>query len=179
MRFFFLAFLDLSYIHIMAFSGFGTQTGFGGTTTPIFSSTWNTAPQALPPPPVAAAAANGSDKGQIVACLTESKNVQLAILQELKTMNERLKPTATPTPTPIGFMATPATHTSVFCNCCNKQNITGARYKCLFCKDFDMCEECEARTFTTHDPSHFFIKIKDSNAFNNKMASKPPLFNAV
>ena len=168
----------------MAFSGFGNQTGFGGalapqttTPTPIFgNSTWNTPQQQLPPPPPPAT--NG-DKGQIVACLTESKNVQLAILQELKTLNERMKPTAMPPPTPIGFMATPTTHMGVFCNCCNKQNITGARYKCLFCKDFDMCEECEARTFTTHDPSHFFVKIKDTNAFNNKMASKPPLFNAV
>jgi len=86
------------------------------------------------------------------------------------------------TPTPAsgasGVQAFKPIHFGVWCNCCGKQNITGARYKCLFCKDTDMCEECEAKP-NMHDPSHSFIKIKDTGAFNSLMEKKPQLFNAV
>jgi|UniRef100_A0A6C0BFN3 hypothetical protein len=129
------------------------------------------------------------DNGQIVMCLTESKNVQLAILNELKQINETIKQQKTLAATPVvtgfqglqgfqGFKPHNVIHTGVFCNVCGKHNITGVRYKCLFCKDFDMCEDCEAKT-TLHDATHSFIKIKDTNAFNAKLNINTPLFNGL
>lgn len=154
-----------------------TFGGFGSAGTPIFGGS-TTQPAGTVTP-----ATTGGDKTHIITCLTESKNVQMAILQELKTMNERMNKGVgnTPVPAPpigvfnIGGGTT--THTAVFCNVCNKNNITGARYKCLFCKDFDMCEDCEAKGCGHgHEPMHVFIKIRDTMAFNAKMATKPALF---
>jgi hypothetical protein len=144
------------------------QSPFGSTATTTafngFGQTWPTTPAVVQPP-----AAPAADKGQIIVCLTESKNMQAAILEELRSMNAKLTAQIAP-------MAPKQIHHSVFCNVCNKNNITGARYKCLFCKDFDMCEECEAKPVTMHDPSHVFVKIKDTQAFNAKMATRPSCF---
>lgn len=168
------------HLSTMAFNTSTTTPVFGGNTfsqpftfspsppqpatPPAFWSTSTQAPQALTQPT--------ADKGQIVQCLNESKNVQIAILNELKQLNESMKHTHTPQNQTLK-----PTHTGVFCNVCNKQNITGFRYKCLFCKDFDMCEDCEAKT-NFHDTTHSFIKIKDTNTFNAKIQMNTPLFNA-
>lgn len=34
-------------------------------------------------------------------------------------------------------------HSGVRCDVCNQNNITGKRYKCLVCINFDICENCE------------------------------------
>lgn len=141
--------------------------------TPAFTQSAPTA-SLFPQQPQAAPVGN-SDKGQILACLNESKNVQVAILQQLQSMNEKIGQQQPNVLHPQAVSFKP-THVGVFCNVCSKNNIMGARYKCLFCKDFDMCEECEAKTINGHDSSHVFIKIKDSNAFNSKMSTKPTLF---
>jgi hypothetical protein len=47
-------------------------------------------------------------------------------------------------------------HQYVRCDGCGKSPITGIRYKCYECADFDFCEECEANL----DHPHNFIKIK-------------------
>lgn len=182
---------------------FGTSTGFGSfnkqpASTPAFNwpstttastpatsstpaSSWSTTPIFPPAPttaPATTATATASDKGQLLACLTESKGVQMAILHELQTMNSKLGNSG-PTPAQqasIIFAPPKPIHTGVFCNVCNKSNIAGARYKCLFCKDYDLCEECEARSATVHDPSHVFIKIKDTPGFLAKMATQPSCF---
>ncbi len=139
------------------FNGFGQQQAAPAFPWPASSST-------VPAPPPSAPA----DKGQIIACLTESKNVQLSILQELQAMNAKMGG-AVPTAKPP--------HYGITCDICHKKDITGARYKCLFCKDFDMCEECEARPFTaSHDATHVFVKIKDTPAFFAVMAKNPALF---
>lgn len=36
-------------------------------------------------------------------------------------------------------------HYHVTCDVCQKTNLVGKRYKCLVCKNFDICEECEAK----------------------------------
>jgi hypothetical protein len=49
-------------------------------------------------------------------------------------------------------------HFGIFCDCCNKA-IVGVRYKCGHCVDYDLCEECEAKT-GVHIPSHVFLKLR-------------------
>ena len=40
---------------------------------------------------------------------------------------------------------TKETHSGVICDVCETRNITGRRYKCLVCPNFDICESCEAK----------------------------------
>ncbi|KAI0272304.1 hypothetical protein BC834DRAFT_817427 [Gloeopeniophorella convolvens] len=48
------------------------------------------------------------------------------------------------------------------CNSCN-QPIVGARYQCLTCpsrpKSYNLCSDCEEKSYRVHDPMHTFIKI--------------------
>jgi hypothetical protein len=39
-------------------------------------------------------------------------------------------------------------HRGVTCNVCEKCPIRGVRYKCANCRDFDVCELCEAQVCT-------------------------------
>jgi hypothetical protein len=48
-------------------------------------------------------------------------------------------------------------HQSVICDGCKKSPITGIRYKCSTCADFDLCEQCEA----TINHAHAFLKIRN------------------
>lgn len=47
-------------------------------------------------------------------------------------------------------------HTRVSCDGCGAHPITGIRYKCSVCPDFDYCETCESKI----DHPHVFLKIK-------------------
>jgi sequestosome 1 len=49
-----------------------------------------------------------------------------------------------------------AVHYGVTCDGCDQQNITGARYKCVVCDDYDLCGTCE--TAGRH-PGHNMMKI--------------------
>ena len=49
------------------------------------------------------------------------------------------------------------THQYINCDECSRKNITGIRYKCAICNDFDLCEQCEA----TSSHAHPFLKIRD------------------
>jgi len=44
----------------------------------------------------------------------------------------------------------------VICDGCESNPITGIRYKCAICPDFDYCEKCEE----TKEHNHPFIKIR-------------------
>jgi len=44
------------------------------------------------------------------------------------------------------------------CDNCNN-GISGVRFKCAVCPDYDLCETCEAKG-GVHDPSHAFIKLR-------------------
>lgn len=50
-----------------------------------------------------------------------------------------------------------ATHQGVTCDVCGESPITGIRYKCLNCRDYDVCMKCEVSH--PHDKSHVFAKI--------------------
>jgi hypothetical protein len=51
----------------------------------------------------------------------------------------------------------PVIHEGVRCDGCDTIPISGVRYKCSVCKDFDYCSNCEERL--AHE--HPFLKIKD------------------
>ncbi len=50
-------------------------------------------------------------------------------------------------------------HERYTCDGCSLHPIVGIRYKCSVCKDFDYCEDCEAKI----EHEHAFLKIKHPN----------------
>lgn len=42
----------------------------------------------------------------------------------------------------------------------NSSHITGIRYKCTVCDDFDLCDNCEYSPLNTHDPTHVMLKYR-------------------
>jgi hypothetical protein len=61
-----------------------------------------------------------------------------------------------PIPSPAASDARPAHH-GVRCDGCQVSPITGKRFKCTVCWNFDLCESCEASG--VHHPEHPLIKI--------------------
>lgn len=53
-------------------------------------------------------------------------------------------------------------HYGVVCDGCSQRNISGIRYKCTVCHDFDYCEKCEESNHKIHE--HSFIKIRKPEA---------------
>jgi len=51
-----------------------------------------------------------------------------------------------------------AVHYGVVCDICETA-ITGVRYKCTTCVNYDLCAKCEAKP-GSHDPSHALLKIQ-------------------
>ena len=107
---------------------------------------------------------NKPQENVIVECLTETKNINLAILNEIKKLSNALETKSV------------NRHVDVSCDACEKKEITGIRYKCLFCKDYDLCESCEKIKLTVHSREHFFIKIEDSYLFQNMLNIVPSAF---
>lgn len=79
-------------------------------------------------------------------------------------------PQAAPTTLPVP----PIVHSTVQCDACGAAPLTGIRYKCAACPDFDLCAQCEAMHTAAaaaqfagvgggvgvlHDISHPFLKI--------------------
>ena len=74
-------------------------------------------------------------------------------------------------------------HEGFKCNLCNKTPIIGLRYKCNFCYDFNLCENCyndilhNKKSHYNNNNSHKFIKIdkiiKKSNNANQRGSSAP------
>ncbi|XP_068751371.1 next to BRCA1 gene 1 protein-like isoform X1 [Montipora capricornis] len=50
-------------------------------------------------------------------------------------------------------------HKGIVCAECS-QAVIGIRYKCCFCADYDLCEDCEAKE-GIHHPDHFFAKLRN------------------
>jgi len=50
-------------------------------------------------------------------------------------------------------------HEGVACDGCQQQPISGTRFKCTVCNNYDLCERCEAKGVSVHDPTHPMVKI--------------------
>ena len=61
------------------------------------------------------------------------------------------------------------THAGITCDVCQCP-IAGVRYKCLFCKDVDLCSQCENKNMyaagKSCKPEHAMVKIKNTDRFN-------------
>ena len=71
--------------------------------------------------------------------------------------------------------STPQTH-AVMCDNCETM-ITGIRFKCLTCPDFDLCVKCEELSPSIHRPDHLFVKIRkpaDTSHLNNVRKPSTP-----
>lgn len=66
-------------------------------------------------------------------------------------------PTPNPNPNPEVNSSESDVHYGVICDNCQGK-ISGIRYKCSTCPDFDLCSACEAKP-GVHDSSHVFLKI--------------------
>lgn len=53
-----------------------------------------------------------------------------------------------------------AVHHGVRCDGCNAGTITGPRFKCTVCPDYDLCAACEDKSPAVHPASHALLKIK-------------------
>jgi hypothetical protein len=63
-------------------------------------------------------------------------------------------------------------HKGYTCDGCDKKDISGTRYKCAVCQDFDYCESCEELYKDTHP--HPFIKIRNPDRAPVKIACAIP-----
>jgi len=57
---------------------------------------------------------------------------------------------------------TPVVHHGITCDGCQQSPITGIRFKCRTCPDFDLCEACEAKNL--HPADHPLVKFKVERA---------------
>lgn len=75
------------------------------------------------------------------------------------------KPMRIPKPPNVYFNVYPeCKHPDIQCDFCKSMIHNGVRYKCLLCKDFDFCQDCESIfSFSHFQGSHAFAKIKNSN----------------
>ena len=55
-------------------------------------------------------------------------------------------------------------HTGIKCSLCQKFPIVGIRYKCLQCKSYDLCEECEKTHGMKH--GHLLLKLRNNKQIN-------------
>jgi len=51
-------------------------------------------------------------------------------------------------------------HHGIKCDLCQKVPIVGIRYKCLQCKSYNLCEECEKKEGMNH--GHLLLKLRDN-----------------
>lgn len=66
------------------------------------------------------------------------------------------------------FVSSPAIiHRGITCDGCEKLDLTGVRFKCLDCCDFDLCSACIARpgVLEQHSTNHSFLPILSGNDY--------------
>eukprot|EP00931_Biecheleriopsis_adriatica_P071116 TRINITY_DN4496_c0_g2_i2.p1 TRINITY_DN4496_c0_g2~~TRINITY_DN4496_c0_g2_i2.p1 ORF type:complete len:320 (-),score=34.64 TRINITY_DN4496_c0_g2_i2:328-1287(-) len=61
-------------------------------------------------------------------------------------------------------------HIGVICNGCHARDFLGTRYRCLRCRDFDLCETCHAQRGELH-PSHPFQAIRTPRTADPSLAN--------
>jgi len=103
------------------------------------------------------------------------------LLPHLLTRFNALNPgsAAQPTSTPPTTPSTPTTpsaavHVGVTCDGCNQSPITGIRFKCGNCSDYDLCESCESKR--PHNEEHVFLKIYKPIHLRSTTALLPELY---
>ena len=55
-------------------------------------------------------------------------------------------------------------HYGIKCDLCQKFPIVGIRYKCLQCKSYNLCEDCEKKEGMNH--GHLLLKLRDNRQIN-------------
>ena len=55
-------------------------------------------------------------------------------------------------------------HHGIKCDLCQKFPIVGIRYKCLQCKSYNLCEDCEKKEGMNH--GHVLLKLRDNRQIN-------------
>ncbi|KAK3822109.1 MAG: hypothetical protein JOS17DRAFT_720982 [Linnemannia elongata] len=75
-------------------------------------------------------------------------------------------------PGELSFKVDYTPHYGIVCDGCDGE-ITGIRYKCGNCADYDLCGNCEASPFHHHDPKHIFLKIR--RPVHSRMSPAVPL----
>lgn len=68
--------------------------------------------------------------------------------------------------------AGPVVHMGVKCDGCGEDPISGDRYKCALCSNYDLCSACLDRVPPVHPEGHPLIKIKTS--IGNAAAAAAP-----
>ena len=57
-------------------------------------------------------------------------------------------------------------HTGIVCNNCQKNNISGIRYLCGNCGNYNLCNTCIKYAEEIHPNNHFLIRIPDTRIWN-------------
>ena len=55
-------------------------------------------------------------------------------------------------------------HHGIKCDLCQRFPIVGIRYKCLQCKSYNLCEDCEKKEGMNH--GHLLLKLRDNRQIN-------------
>ncbi|KAG0268369.1 hypothetical protein BGZ95_002481 [Linnemannia exigua] len=75
-------------------------------------------------------------------------------------------------PGELSFRVDYTPHYGIVCDGCEGE-ITGIRYKCGNCPDYDLCGNCESSPFLRHDSKHIFLKIR--RPIQSRMSPPVPL----
>ncbi|CAL7936745.1 unnamed protein product [Xylocopa violacea] len=115
-----------------------------------------------------------SDQEFKIAMQLMFTNIKVFYVKVLSQEQERQKPTKED-----------VVHIRITCDGCNAHNITGFRYKCIECEDYDLCSKCEAKgehpyhhmirmpqPFMGHRNKSFFHHLRKGLKKNNPYASR-------
>jgi hypothetical protein len=106
-----------------------------------------------------------TDMNTLLHIMNETKDIQLQILNEIKNSKDKYT---------THHANDEIIHKGITCNGCLKHGMIGIRYKCLICKNFDFCEQCESTL--SHNPLHIFMKIKNTDTFNYLVSQNVQIF---